>query len=237
MKPELIVRSPRCSKTSTFQLPLSKSASDFSTIPHSPDGQTDLKWEELDERQLDLICCLKKVMQEGIRHRLPSEPCELANVLCSGVDLTEWLNRTLGRTTCIKVYNPKETLRSGNSGIQPELIKHFRQNLRRCREVMWQHGVPKDCLFSVEALLRTYKPNGLLELAASVLYLHNSVVMAQTLNFTGPTSHNYRPVNHRKSVLPDKSQPRSTTQLSGAQQTDTPSHSISSWPQHLCSDV
>ncbi|KAF7232084.1 hypothetical protein EG68_04040 [Paragonimus skrjabini miyazakii] len=234
VKPERIVRSPRWSKSSADQLSHSKSASDFSTIPSSPVGQTELKWDELDEKQLDLICCLKKVMQEGVRHRLPSEPCELANVLCSGVDLTEWLNRTLGRTTCIKVYNPKEIGRPNNSGIQPELIKHFRQNLRRCREVMWQHGVPKDCLFSVEALLRTHKPNGLLELAASVLYLHNSVVMAKTLNPNRTTSHTHRTTNHRKAVLPDESQ------LSGAQQTDTPSQSmigLSTWPQHLCSDV
>ncbi|KAF5404112.1 hypothetical protein PHET_02421 [Paragonimus heterotremus] len=234
VKPERIVRSPRWSKSSADKLPHSKSASDFSTIPPSPVVQTELKWEELDEKQLDLICCLKKVMQEGMRHRLPSEPCELATVLCSGVDLTEWLNRTLGRTTCIKVYNPKETVRPSNSGMQPELIKHFRQNLRRCREVMWQHGVPKDCLFSVEALLRTHKPNGLLELAASVLYLHNSVVMAKTLNPKRSTSHTHRTANHRKSVLPDESH------LCGAQQTDTPSQSLislSSWPQHLCSDV
>ncbi|CAL8082891.1 unnamed protein product [Calicophoron daubneyi] len=174
IRPEELIRS---SKESS-QCVVSRSSVDQSnhTDPHSPltspssvdSAHAGPDWDELTNEQLDLIERLHKILEADLRLRFPSDPKQLARTLHTGIHLIQWLDHLLQPTMNIRVCIPR-IINSSSPSTNSEVTRQYRQNLRRCREVMIRCGIPKDRLFLVEAVVSFRKPAGILKLAETVI--------------------------------------------------------------------
>ncbi|TGZ63514.1 hypothetical protein CRM22_006857 [Opisthorchis felineus] len=191
-------------------------------------------WDSLTSADLERIYRLKEILETGLNCQLPRRPEELVIVLRSGVHLADWLRRMFGPTSNIRVYDPAVSMRTS------DMIKYFRVNLRRCRELMEHHCVPKEHLFSIEDLLNTKTPTGILSLATSVLHLCNILAGSPR----SPKHHIPKRNQQDDSYTKSECKLQSTTPSARhhyRKQPDIhsprPRSTQSSWPQHLCSDV
>ncbi|GAA51978.1 hypothetical protein CLF_107164 [Clonorchis sinensis] len=138
----------------------------------------------------------------------------------------------LGPTSNIRVYDPAAAMRTS------DLIKYFRVNLRRCRELMEHHCVPKEKLFSIEDLLNTKTPTGILSLATSVLCLCNILSGSPRSPKHQIPRENQQDDSYTKSEYkPQSTTPSARHRKQPGLHSPRPRSTQSSWPQHLCSDV
>ncbi|CAH8567287.1 unnamed protein product [Schistosoma turkestanicum] len=212
-----------------------------------------IKWDELNSDNLIKINQLRKIIDKELNIRLPVNPKHLAIELSTGVILIHLLNKFIGLTSNIKVCVPRNDRRDN---MLSEVLRSYRQNLRRCRELIYRYGVPREYLFSIESIVNPQTANGLLSLANSISILHNLRNNKSSMNTsstnklqedfdanTGGNQYNAKFSQAQSTSSSASQQPhRQQQQTKQYQHIDrTENHrkmyQINIWSNYLCSDV
>ncbi|VDP73308.1 unnamed protein product [Echinostoma caproni] len=199
-------------------------------------------WDLFSREEEDYVMRLRKIFQNDLGVRLPTGVQQLAMKLSNGQLLTDWLNHVMKPSSRLKPTSRMDVF-TNDPEVRAETIKH----LRRCRELMSVHGVPKEKLFLIEPLVDANTPLGVISLAKAVDYLRS---ICRTTHRLHEDAHGASSSSGKVLMETYRSAPRSLKSPHSPRSpnwVDSPHQPATSqgpsiptpaaWPQHLCSDV